>query len=137
GPEWHSVIKHGRPQAAARHRNRPAVHMDAPVGDRFVRVIAGLDVGVIAATFALAIARVAKTFIDQAFPPSPWWHLALPWAILTALFAFGLARLGPLWGSRLFHTALWIVVIGVALVSSAPIGLLLLTWAGVASLGRQ
>src|SRR6185437_3779155 len=42
----------------------------------------------------------------------------------------------PLWGSRLFHNALWIVVIGVALVSSAPIGLLLLTWAAVASLGR-
>lgn len=136
GPEWHSVIKHGRPQAAARHRKRPAVHMDAPVGDRFVRVIAGFDVGVIAATFALAIARVAKTFIDQAFPPSPWWHLALPWAILTALFAFGLARLGPLWGSRLFHTALWVVVIAVSLVSEAPLALLLLTWAGVASLGR-
>ncbi|MGN6869148.1 MAG: hypothetical protein ACTHMY_12180 [Solirubrobacteraceae bacterium] len=136
GPQWHSVIKHGRPEAAARHRDRPAVHMDAPVGDRFVRVIAGFDVGVVAATFALAIARVARTFIDQAFPPGPWWDLLLPWAILTALFAFGLARLGPLWGSRLFHTALWVVVVVVALVSSAPVGLLLLTWAAVASLGR-
>jgi len=56
---------------------------------------------------------------------------------LTALFAFGLARLGPLWGNRLFHAALWVVVIVVALVSSAPIGLLMLTWAAVASLGRQ
>jgi Vacuolar protein sorting-associated protein 62 len=137
GPEWHSVIKHGRPAAAARHRDRPAVHMDAPVGDRFVRVIAGFDVGVIAGTFALALARVLKTFIDQAWPPGPWWDVLLPWALLTALFAFGLARLGPLWGSRLFHAALWIVVIVVALVSSAPIGLLLLTWAAVASLGRQ
>jgi hypothetical protein len=80
---------------------------------------------------------VVKTPIDQAWPPGPWWDLLLPWAILTALFAFGLARLGPLWGSRLFHTALWVVVIGVALVSDAPVGLLLLTWAAVASLGRQ
>ncbi len=136
GAEWHSVIKHGRPAAAARHRDRPATAMDAPVGDRFVRVIAGFDVGVIAGTFALAIARIVKTFIDQAFPPGPWWDLLLPWVLLTALFAVGLARLGPLWGSRLFHAALWIVVIAVALVSSAPIGLLLLTWAGVASLGR-
>jgi hypothetical protein len=137
GPEWHSVIKHGRPGAAERHRDRPAVHMDAPVGDRFVRVIAGFDVGVIAGTFALALARVLKTPIDQAWAPGPWWDLLLPWALLTALFAFGLARLGPLWGNRLFHAALWIVVLVVALVSSAPIGLLLLTWAAVASLGRQ
>jgi hypothetical protein len=137
GPEWHSVIKHGRPAAAARHRGRPAVHMDAPVGDRFVRVIAGFDVGVIAGTFALALARVLRTFIDQAWPPGPWWDVLLPWALLTALFAFGLARLGPLWGNRLFHAALWVVVMAVALVSSAPIGLLLLTWAAVASLGRQ
>jgi hypothetical protein len=137
GAEWHSVIKHGRPAAAERHRDRPAVHMDAPVGDRFVRVIAGFDVGVVAGTFALALARVLKTFIDQAWAPGPWWDLLLPWALLTAVFAFGLARLGPLWGNRLFHAALWIVVIVVALVSSAPIGLLLFTWAGVASLGRQ
>lgn len=136
GPEWHSVIKHGRPAAAERHRNRPAVRMDAPVGDPFVRVVAGFDVGVVAATFALAIARVLKTPIDQAFPPGPWWALVLPWALLTALFAFGLARLGPLWGNRFFHAALWVVVIVVALVSEAPIGLLLLTWAAVASLGR-
>jgi hypothetical protein len=136
GAEWHSVIKHGRPAAAERHRDRPATAMDAPVGDRFVRVIAGFDVGVIAATFALAIARVVKTVIDQAFPPGPWWDLLLPWALLTIVFALGLARLGPLWGNRLFHAALWIVVIVVALVSSAPIGLLFLTWAGVASLGR-
>ncbi|HET6869837.1 MAG TPA: hypothetical protein VFH80_28240, partial [Solirubrobacteraceae bacterium] len=137
GPEWHSVIKHGRPEAAARHRDRPAVNMDAPVGDRFVRVIAGFNVGVLAATFALALGRVVKTPIDQAFPPGPWWDLLLPWAILTALFAFGLARLGPLWGSRVFHAVLWVVVIVVALVSEAPIGLLLLTWALVATLGRQ
>jgi hypothetical protein len=136
GPEWHSVIKHGRPEAKARHRDRPAVHMDAPVGNRFVRVIAGFDVGVVAATFALALARVVRTPIDQAFPPGPWWDLLLPWAILTAVFAFGLARLGPLWGNRVFHFVLWAVVVVVALVSEAPVGVLLLTWAAVASLGR-
>ncbi len=137
GPEWHSVIKHGRPAAAARHRDRPATRMDAPVGDRFVRVIAGFNVGVIAATFALALARLAKKFIDQAWPPGPWWHLVGPWALATAVFATLLVLLGPLWGNRVVHFGLWTVVIVVALVSEAPIGLLLLTWAAVASLGRQ
>ena len=136
GAEWHSVIKHGRPAAAARHRTRPAVRRDAPVGDMFVRVIAGFDVGVIAGTFALALARVLKTFIDQALPPGPWWSLLAPWVLFTAIFAVGLAQLGPLWGNRIVHGVLWAVAVIVALVSSAPVGLLLLTWAAVASLGR-
>ncbi len=137
GAQWHSVIKHGRPGAAERHRDRPATHLDAPVGDRFVRVIAGFDVGVIAATFGLAAARVLKTPIDQAWSPGPWWDLLLPWAVVTAILAVGLAWLGPLWGNRWLHAALWVVVVVVALVSSAPVGVLLLTWGGVASLGRQ
>ena len=137
GAQWHSVIKHGRPTAAERHRDRPATDYDAPVGDRFVRVIAGFDVGVIAATFGLAAARVLKTPIDQAWPPGPWWDLLLPWVVVTAILAAGLAWLGPLWGNRWLHAALWVVVVVVALVSSAPVGVLLLTWGGVASLGRQ
>ena len=36
-----------------------------------------------------------------------------------------------------FTPRLWVVVVVVALVSSAPVGVLLLTWGGVASLGRQ
>jgi hypothetical protein len=136
GPQWHSVIKHGRPAAAVRHRDRPATHFDAPVGDRYVRVIAGFDVGVLAAAFGLAAARVAKTFIDQGLPPGPWWDLLAPWALASAIVAGALVWLGPLWGSRLFHGALWGAVIVVALVSSAPFGVLLLTWAGIASFGR-
>jgi hypothetical protein len=168
--EWHSVIRHGRPEAARKYatnpaelgfhaaeeprgtkpaladrvrhaltpRPRPPDDLDAvPVGDRFVRVIAGFNVGVIAATLGLAAARVLKTPIDQAWPPGPWWDLLAPWALLSAGFALFFAWLGPLWGNRLFHALLWIVVVVVALVSSAPVGVLLLTWAGIATFGRQ
>jgi hypothetical protein len=137
GAQWHSVIKHGRPAAAERHRDRPATHFDAPVGDRFVRIIAGFNVGVLAATFGLAAARVLRTPIDQAWPPGPWWDLLAPWALVTAVTAGLLVWIGPLWGNRWFHAALWVAVVVVALVSSAPIGVLLLTWAAVASVGRQ
>jgi hypothetical protein len=151
-PEWHSVIKHGRVQAARRHprvfrrgsvkealsfsSQPPADLVPASVGDTFVRVIAGFDVGVVAATFGLAAARVLKSPIDQAFPPGPWWDLFVPWALVTAILSLLLAWLGPLWGNRFFHAALWVAVVVVALVSEAPVGLLLLTWGGVASLGR-
>jgi hypothetical protein len=151
-PEWHSVIKHGRVEAARRHRrifrrgsvkealefsSQPPADLDpAPVGDTFVRVIAGFDVGVIAGTFGLAVARILKTFIDQAWAPGPWWDLLAPWALVTAILALIFAWLGPLWGNRLFHAVLWVAVVVVALASEAPVGLLLLTWAGIASGGR-
>jgi len=82
------VIKHGRVAASKRHHrifrrgsvgqalkfsSRPPDDLaPAPVGDTFVRIIAGFDVGVIAAAFGLAAARVLKTPIDQAWPPGPW-----------------------------------------------------------------
>ena len=168
--EWHSVIRHGRPEAAKQYaanpvelgfhtaqeaprtkptlaarirhalkpRSRPPDDLDqVPVGDGFVRIIAGFNVGVIAATFGLALARVLKTPIDQAWPPGPWWDLLAPWALLSAIFALFFAWLGPLWGHRWFHALLWIAVVVVALVSSAPVGVLLLTWAGIATFGRQ
>ncbi|MBV9002485.1 MAG: hypothetical protein JO304_25750 [Solirubrobacterales bacterium] len=137
GPEWHSVIKHGRPEAARRHRHSREFHGPAAVGDLYVRVIAGFDVGVLGGTIGLAAARVLKTPIDQAFPPGPWWDLLAPWVLISSLVALLLAWLGPLWGNRFVHAALWVMVVIVALVSSAPIAVLLLTWAGIASGGRQ
>ena len=110
---------------------------EAPVGDGYVRIIAGFNVGVIAGTFGLALARLLKTPIDQAWPPGPWWDLLAPWVLLSAIFALFFAWVGPLWGRRWIHTLLWIAVIVVALVSSAPVGVLLLTWAGIATFGRQ
>ena len=119
-------------------RTRPPKDLDeAPVGDPFVRIIAGFNVGVIGGTFGLALARVLKTPIDQAWPPGPWWDLLAPWVLLSVPFALFFAWLGPLWGRRWFHALLWTAVIVVALVSSAPVGVLLLTWAGIATFGRQ
>ncbi len=168
-PEWHSVIKHGRVEAAKRHRrvsrrarvtagdrkdarstsplsraqqalklrSRPPDDLrKAPVGDPFVRVIAGFNVGVLAATLGLAAARLLKTPIDQALPRGPWWDLLVPWALVSAILALLFAWIGPVWGNRFVHGLLWIAAIVVALVSEAPIGLLLLTLAGIASFGR-
>ena len=166
-PEWHSIMRHGRVEAARRHpralfRRRAARERqtqtasvptrvaqaltpdsgppdnlnEAPVGDRFVRIIAGFNVGVLAATFGLAAARVLKTPIDQAWPPGPWWDLLAPWVVISGILALLLAWIGPLWGNRFVHGLLWVAVVVVAFVSSAPIGVLLLTWAAIATFGR-
>jgi hypothetical protein len=132
-PTFKARLKH-----ALTPRTRPPDDLEAaPVGDGFVRIIAGFNVGVIGATFGLAAARVLKTPIDQAWPPGPWWDLLAPWVLLSAIFSLFFAWVGPLWGHRWFHALLWILVVLVALVSSAPVGVLLLTWAGIATFGRQ
>ena len=138
GPEWHSVVKRGRPEAARRHHRgfRPTGDYQASVGDRFVRVIAGFNVGVIAGAFGLGVARILKTFVDQWFAPGPWWDLLAPWVLVSVILAGLFAWIGPLWGNRFLHGVLWVVVVVVALISEAPIGLLVLTWAVIATFGR-
>ena len=151
-PEWHSVIKHGRVEAARRHRrvfrrgsvkealsfnsSPPADLVPAPVGDGFVRVIAGFDVLAIAAAFGLIAARAVRPVIDQAWPPGPWWDVLAPWVLVTVILGLVLAWLGPVWGNRVVHGVLWAAVVIAALISEAPVGVLLFTWAGVAVGGR-
>jgi hypothetical protein len=141
-PEWRAVVQVGRAQAQKiskqEPRRLPGPEVSQPhpaIGDPVIRVIAGFNVGVLAATLGLGLGRLIKGVIDQ-LHPGLWWDLLLPWAVLFVLFATLFAVLGPLRGPRPVHVILWSVVVGLALVSSAPLGLLILTWAAVAGLGR-
>jgi hypothetical protein len=153
--EWHAVVQLGRRRAQELHppgpprlkptkptlaalKPRPApenLH-EAKLGDPFVRVVAGFNVVVLAATLSLAVARIVKPLVDQV-DPHQWWALLAPWAILTLLASLVLVRVNPLRGGRLVHALLWTFVVAIALLSMAPIGLLILTWAGIATLGRS
>ncbi len=113
----------------------PASTLHANMGDPFVRVVAGFNVVVLSATFGLIVARIVKPLIDQ-LEPDRWWALLAPWAIVTLVAALILVRVNPLRGGRLVHALLWTFVVVIACVSMAPIGLLLLTWAGIATVGR-
>jgi hypothetical protein len=48
-----------------------------------------------------------------------------------------LTLVSPLHGGRFAHGLLWTGAIAVAMISSAPVGLLLLTWVGIGTLGRR
>jgi hypothetical protein len=154
--EWHSIVGQGRraarqnnPRPHAARLTRPKLGLaslkpqsapadlnEAKIGEPIVRVIAGFNVWVIAAALGLAGARVVKTLIDQ-IDPGQWWALLGPWALFSVIGALLLARVNPLRGNSLVHGLVWAAVAAVALVSSAPIGLLFLTWAGIATLGRR
>jgi hypothetical protein len=140
---WEAIVDTDRISAKeARDRERregirrpPRAHTKPTPHEGLVRVIAGFNVGVLATAFGLVAGRFAKTLIDQIHPGYGWALLA-PWALFTVLAALVLRELDPLRGKRFVHGVLWLLVIVVASVSSAPIGLLVLTWMGVGTFGR-
>jgi hypothetical protein len=104
--------------------------------EAIVRIVAGFNVGVLAATLGLVGGRLGRTLIDQ-WQPGHWWALLAPWALCTVILARLLTLVSPLRGGRFAHALLWTGVIAVAMISSAPVGLLLLTWIGIGTLGRR
>jgi hypothetical protein len=143
---WREIVQTDRASAHERYERRRALKRKSPKPVRahyqrkaqegLVRVIAGFNVGVLAAALGLVGGRFAKTIIDQ-LHPGYWWALLAPWAVCTIVLAALLARVNPLRGGRVVHGLLWLAVGSVAMVSSAPVGLLVLTWMGIGSLGRQ
>ncbi len=133
----HERFLESRPsKAAPRPRSAwPRVKVKPTAQERIVRVIAGFNVGVLAAAIGLVGGRFLRTLIDD-WQPGHWWALLAPWALCTVIAALALTRANPAKGGRFMHGLLWLFVIGVAIFSSAPVGLLMLTWAGIGTFGR-
>ena len=144
--EWREIVETDRASAHERYVSRKPLKPKHPkpvraryesrARESLVRVIAGFNVGVLAVALGLVGGRFAKTFIDQ-LHPGYWWALFAPWAVCSIAAAWLLGRVSPLRGGRLAHGLLWLTVAAVAMLSSAPVGLLVLTWMGIGSLGRQ
>jgi hypothetical protein len=143
---WSEIVESDRASARERYERRRALkpkpprpvraHYERRAQESLVRVIAGFNVGVLAVALGLVGGRFAKTLIDQVHP-GYWWALLAPWALCSIVLAALLARVNPLRGGRLAHGLLWLLVAAAAMLSSAPVGLLVLTWMGIGSLGRQ
>jgi hypothetical protein len=144
--EWREILERDRTSARERYLRRqplkpkPPKAVRAPYDSRaqetLARVIAGFNVGVLAVAVGLVGGRLAKTVIDQ-LSPGHWWALLAPWAACSIVLAWLLALVSPLKGGRMAHALLWLVVAGVAFITSAPLGLLVLTWIGIGTLGRR
>jgi hypothetical protein len=137
---WSDILDTSRSSARERFlhgrspRPAPALHRRT-AQEALVRVIAGFNVGVLSVTIGLVGARFVKPLIDQ-WQPGHWWALLVPWALLSIVAAALLGSVNPLRGGRVVHTILWLLTGFVAMLCSAPLGLLLLTWMGIATFGR-
>jgi hypothetical protein len=137
---WSDILETSRSSARERFlqgrspRPAPALHQRT-AQESLVRVIAGFNVGVLSVALGLVGARFVKPLVDQ-WQPGHWWALLVPWALFSIISAAVLGRVNPLRGGRVVHTILWLLTVVVAMLCSAPLGLLLLTWMGIATFGR-
>ncbi len=137
---WSDILDTSRSSARERFlqnkspRPAPALHRNT-AQEGVVRVIAGFNVGVLSVALGLVGARFVKPLVDQ-WQPGHWWALLVPWALFSILSVAVLRIVNPLRGGRVVHTILWLFTAVVAMLCSAPLGLLLLTWMGIATFGR-
>lgn len=104
----------------------------APLGDPAVRVIAGFNIMMLAALIALGVARIVAAAV-----PIVGWVGALIGVIVFFGARWVLTHVSPLVLNPRLHGVVWAVVAIGALFASAPVGVLVLTGVGVATLGRS
>jgi hypothetical protein len=111
---------------------KPKELESAPLGDFAVRIVAGFNIMVLSALIALAVAR----FVTGILPIAGW----VGGVIGVGVF-FGvrwlLTRVSPLVFDSRVHGIVWGLVAVAAVFASAPIGVIVLTSVGVATLGRS
>lgn len=127
--KWAELIEHGAhgsDEAAGRSHER----YESPWGKRVLRTVAGLNILVLAAIAGL----VAANLIDAIFA-TPWLTL-VGFFVALALVTTALGTIGPLVGRTRLHTSAAVLIVLAALLSSAPVGLLVLVSLAIAHFSR-
>ena len=136
----------GLPGAAdVRARARPTTHAQAvgeaagpghvtatpAAGHRLLRILAGFNLLVLAGVIALGVGQTVAAF------QSAWWAV-VPASVIAFLVVHRiLTTLGPLDAHPHVHTLSWVLVAALALLSSPPVGLLVITGAIISTWGRN
>lgn len=124
-------------RASKKPAGEPEAPELAPLGDAAVRLIAGVNIMVLAGLVAVAVAR----HVGTVFQVRPWTSLSDWLGVVVGVVVFLLVRevltsLSPLRYPRL-HWLLWAIVGVATLFASAPVGLLFITGVALATAGRK
>lgn len=115
---------------AARHGRANDWTADA-VDDRLLRILAGFNLIVLSAVLGLAVSQIVAEF------DSTWWLVLASGLLAAVLIHLLVTSAGPLAAKPLVHNAVVVAIVIVALVSSPPIGLLILTGVLISTWGRS
>ncbi len=132
----HGVAERVRSRNEERSHRLPAEQPKplepAPLGDPAVRVIAGFNIMVLSALIALGVARGAGAAV-----PIVRWVGVVIGVVVFLLVRWALTHSSPLVLDSRIHGVVWAAVALATLFASAPVGVLVLTGVGVATLGRS
>lgn len=104
----------------------------APLGDPAVRVIAGFNIMILSALVALGAGRA----VGAAVPIAAWVGVLIGVLVFFTV-RWLLTHWSPLLLDARIHAVIWVAVALATLFASAPVGVVVLTGVGVATLGRS
>ena len=132
--DWHRLVVR-RGVRAARHPERDREHHGeetAPLGENAVRILAGFNVAVLCGV----LTAIVVTTVDQLLTSSLWVLVPLGLVVFLGTYKL-LTDWGPLKVGHRTHAGIWILVAVIAaLVTTLPLGLLILIGVGISTLGR-
>jgi len=104
--------------------------MGTSAGARLLQILAGFNLLVLAGVIALGVGQTVAAF------QSAWWAV-IPASVIAFLVVHRiLTTLGPLDAHPNVHIASWVLVAALAVLSSPPVGLLVITGVIISTVGR-
>ncbi len=132
--DWHRLVVR-RGVRAARHPELDREHHrdeTAPLGENAVRILAGFNVAVLCGV----LTTIVVTTVDRLLTASLWVLAPLGLVVFLGTYKL-LTDWGPLKVGHRTHAGIWILVALIAaLVTTLPLGLLILIGVGISTLGR-
>ena len=132
--EWHGLVVR-RGVRAARHPERDRAHGGdemAPLGENAVRILAGFNVAVLCGV----VTAIVVTTVERIVTASLWVLVPLGLVVFFGMYKL-LTDWGPLKVGHRTHAGIWVLVAVVAaLVTTLPLGLLILIGVAISTLGR-
>ena len=104
---------------------------ETAAGNRLLQILAGFNLLVLAGVIALGIGQIVAEY------QSAWWAVVPAGVIAFLVVHRILTTLGPLDAHPHCHTASWVLVGALAVLSSPPIGLLVITGVIISTWGRK
>ena len=104
---------------------------ETAAGNRLLQILAGFNLLVLAGVIALGIGQIVAEY------QSAWWAVVPAGVIAFLVVHRILTTLGPLDAHPHCHTASWVLVGALAVLSSPPVGLLVITGVIISTWGRK
>lgn len=131
--EWHRLVKYGVHRARRQTRaGADGFEKSAPLGENSVRILAGFNIAVLSGVItAIAVTAVERRLVQTV------WVLVVVGVVVFGVVYLLLTNWGPLKVGHRTHAGIWVLVALIAaLLTTLPLGMLILIGTGISTAGR-